>query len=76
MDGNNLGCFMFQAFESFLPDQLAGLVSDVAPVLDMVKQFTGPILQGMECLPLRTFNQGLFNQLPGYSYQPSPTGAC
>jgi len=49
VEENNFGCFMFQSFEAVLLDQLAGLVSDIAPVSDMVKQFTGPILEGTDC---------------------------
>lgn len=74
LEGTNLGCFIFQALPMVLPDTLNNVVSDIAPVLELVNQFTAPILGDLSCPALKEYNQGLFNQFPGYAYNPSPAG--
>lgn len=74
LQGNNLGCFFFEAFSAALPDELAGLVSNVATVTQLVQKYTSPITSSLGCPQLSQYNQGLFNKFPGYSYHPS--NAC
>jgi hypothetical protein len=65
LEGNNLGCFAFQALQQ-------GLVTDVAGVLALVNQYVSPVVQTLNCLALNQFDQSLFNQFPGYRYNPRP----
>lgn len=71
MQGNNLGCFAFQALQVGLPDALHGVVANVAASVNLLNQYINPITTKLNCTPLQTYNQGLFNQFPGYSYNPS-----
>ena len=74
LNGNNLGCFAIQAMQAGLPDTLKTVLSDITPALELVNQYATPILGDLGCPTLAAYNQGLFNQFPGYSY--NPTGAA
>lgn len=66
-EGNNLGCFVLQAQQQDFPDMLKGLEAAAAPLLR--KSFK-PLLGKLNCPQLNKYNQGLFNQFPGYKYHP------
>jgi hypothetical protein len=72
LQGNNLGCFAFQALQLGLPSVLRGLVANVADVLALVNQYVSPVVQTLNCPALNQFDQSLFNQFPGYRYNPRP----
>lgn len=66
--GNNLGCFLFQALQQGLPSELEGLVSSLLqPAIDLVNDKVDPVLQLLDCPALTEFDQSLFEQYPGYS---------
>jgi uncharacterized membrane protein YvlD (DUF360 family) len=72
LQGNNLGCFFFQAAQQGIPAALSGIVSNLGPVLALVNQYISPVLTLLNCPALNTFNQSAFNQFPGYGYHPEP----
>ncbi|CZR61315.1 uncharacterized protein PAC_11211 [Phialocephala subalpina] len=72
LQGNNLGCFFFQAAQQGIPSALNGIVGNLAPVLALVNQYVSPVLTLLNCPALNTFNQSAFNQFPGYGYHPAP----
>ncbi|KAH8601004.1 hypothetical protein B0O99DRAFT_681860 [Bisporella sp. PMI_857] len=72
LQGNNLGCFAFQAAQQGLPSALSGIISNIAPVIALVNQYVSPVLQSLNCPALTSFNQSAFNQFPGYGYRPTP----
>jgi len=72
LQGNNLGCFFFQAAQQGIPEALSGIISNLAPVLSLVNQYISPVTQLLNCPALNTFNQSAFNQFPGYKYNPQP----
>ena len=70
--GNNLGCFIFQAAQQGIPDALSGIVSNLAPIIALVNQYISPVTQLFNCPALNTFDQSAFNQFPGAGYSPDP----
>jgi hypothetical protein len=73
LQGNNLGCFAFQAAQQVIPSVLSGLVgSTLTQVLALVNKYINPVLSGLDCPALLTFNQSAFNQFPGYRYNSRP----
>lgn len=72
LQGNNIGCFAFQAAQQALPSVLSGIVSSIAPVIALVNSYLTPVLQSLNCPALTTFDQSAFNQFPGYGYHPEP----
>ncbi|GME35481.1 hypothetical protein GTA08_BOTSDO05233 [Neofusicoccum parvum] len=72
LEGNNLGCFFLQAAQAGLPDILNGVLSDLAPALDLLNSAVSPVLADLACPQLEQYNQGLFNQFPGAKYHPTP----
>jgi hypothetical protein len=61
LQGNNLGCFAFQASTQFKPD--------VAPVdiIGQVQNVVGGIVKQLSCPQLQTMNSNLLQQFPGYT---------
>ncbi|CAK4010345.1 Aromatic peroxygenase [Lecanosticta acicola] len=75
MEGNNLGCFILLTQQQDFPDILKGLEGNVvAPITDLIGQYFTPLLDTLRCPQLESYNQGLFNQFPGYKYHPNATG--
>ncbi|TVY13783.1 Aromatic peroxygenase [Lachnellula arida] len=72
LQGNNLGCFFFQAAQQGIPVALSGIVSDLAPVVALVNQYISPVLSELNCPALNTFNTSAFDQFPGSKYRPQP----
>lgn len=73
LQGNNLGCFAFQAAQQAIPSVLRGLLgSTLSSVIALVNQYINPVLSELDCPALLTFNQSAFNQFPGYTYNPRP----
>ncbi|KAG7005412.1 sister chromatid cohesion protein pds5 [Physcia stellaris] len=70
LQGNNLECFTFQALQQGLPSVLSDIYKNIGPAVALVNQYVSPILSGLGCPALTTFNQSLFNQYPGYNYHP------
>ena len=70
LEGNNFGCFVFQGLQQVIPDALQGVLSDIAPFLDTVNNILTPLIGSLDCPTLDEYNQGLFNQFPGYGYNP------
>lgn len=75
LEGNNLGCFMIQAVQAGLPDQLTGAGDDaLQAIMAMVADKADPIAEELSCPQMKTYNSGVFNQYPGYAYNPqNPT---
>jgi hypothetical protein len=71
LQGDNLGCFFFQAAQQGIPSILKGLMADLAPVISLVNQYISPVLNDLNCPALNTFDQSAFYQFPGYSYHPT-----
>ncbi|KAK7727153.1 hypothetical protein SLS57_003188 [Botryosphaeria dothidea] len=71
LEGNNLACFTLQAAQAGLPDVLNGILSDLAPALDLINNAVSPLMTSLACPQLEQFSQGLFNQFPGASYRPT-----
>ncbi|KAG4429585.1 hypothetical protein IFR05_014934 [Cadophora sp. M221] len=71
LQGNNLGCFFFQAAQQAIPSVLSGVVANLAPVIALVNQYISPVTQILNCPALNTFNQSAFNQFPGAGYHPT-----
>jgi hypothetical protein len=69
-EGDNLGCFFFQAVQQGIPSVLKGIISDLTPLLALVNQYISPVLDELNCPALITFDQSAFYQFPGYSYDP------
>jgi hypothetical protein len=72
LQGNNLGCFAFQAAQQGIPSVLSKIVSNIGPVVDLVNKYINPVTQALNCPALTKFDQSLFNQFPGYTYAPRP----
>lgn len=71
-EGDNFACFAFQLLENGLPDFLKPDVGKLSTTTNLINKALAPILGNLSCPALSTFDQGLFNQFPGYTY--SPTG--
>jgi hypothetical protein len=71
LQGNNLGCFFFQAAQQGIPVALKGIISNLALVLALVDKYISPVTTLLDCPALTTFNQSAFNQFPGRNYHPS-----
>lgn len=75
LEGNNLGCFILLTQQQDFPDALKGLEGSlVSPITNLIGQFITPVMDKLRCPKLETYNQGLFNQFPGYKYHPNATG--
>lgn len=72
LEGNNLGCFAFQAAQQVIPSFLQGVLGNLAPIISLVNEYINPVLSELNCPALLTFNQSAFNQFPGYKYNPRP----
>jgi hypothetical protein len=73
LQGNNLGCFMFEAAQQAVPAALSGLAANLlAPILTMVNNAISPATTMLNCPALLTWNQAALSQYPGASYHPSP----
>jgi hypothetical protein len=70
-EGNNLGCFFFQAAQQGIPEALPGLLSDLAPVISLLNKWIDPVTTLLDCPALNAFNQIAFDQFPGSSYHPT-----
>ena len=71
-DGDNFGCFAFQLLQNGIPDALNNDLGILSQATDLVNNALSPVLGDLSCPQLGQFNQGLFNDFPGYKY--SPTG--
>lgn len=73
LQGNNLACFSFLAAEQLIPTALKKPLSELAPVTSLLNKYLSPILGDLACPGGSQFDQGLFNQFPGYTYDPEST---
>lgn len=71
--GNNLACFQFSFAEAVIPDELAGILNDIQPIINLFTKHIGPLKKALKCPKLDKFNAGLFNKFPGYHYNPKAT---
>lgn len=72
LEGNNLGCFLFQALQQGLPSELEGVVSSLlTPILTLVNENLSPVLSLLDCPALNELNDTLLEVYPGYSYKTS-----
>ena len=69
LEGNNFGCFAFQAVQQIIPDALQGLVGDLGALIELVGQYVDPVLSELECPALTTFNSTALEGFPGYKYK-------
>ncbi|USW52946.1 Putative chloroperoxidase [Septoria linicola] len=60
LQGNNLGCFVFQLAAQAKPDVLLGLLNPITDIL-------GSLVTQLSCPQLRTFDDNLLKQFPGYT---------
>ncbi|KAG4443914.1 hypothetical protein IFR05_000554 [Cadophora sp. M221] len=67
-EGNNAACFLLQASLAGLPDAASPLLGTLGTVLKWATAQLGPISSKLGCPQLATFNNALFNGLPGASY--------
>jgi hypothetical protein len=51
-----------------LPDTLKMILSDITTSLELVNQYTMPILGNLGCPTLAAYNRGLFNRFLGHKY--------
>jgi hypothetical protein len=70
LQGNNLSCFFFQAAQQAIPSVLRGVLSNITPVLDTLNAAIDPVLSGLDCLPLVTFDQRAFEGFLGWGLKP------
>ncbi|EPE28884.1 Cloroperoxidase [Glarea lozoyensis ATCC 20868] len=71
LQGNNLGCFFFQAAQQAIPSVLSGVLSNLTPFLNILNGAINPVLGILNCPALLTFDQSAFEQFPGYGYHPA-----
>jgi hypothetical protein len=73
LEGNNLGCFFFQAAQQGIPDFLAPTIGNLAPIISLLNQYINPLTDLFDCPALLNFDQSLlYQQFPGAGYSPSP----
>ncbi|KAI9651489.1 MAG: hypothetical protein M1831_000806 [Alyxoria varia] len=65
LQGNNLACFAFQAFQQGSPAVLRNRVRIIGPVVSLINRYINPVTSALNCPALTTFNQSAFNQYPG-----------
>jgi hypothetical protein len=63
LEGNNLACFLFQAFTAAQPDILLGALTKLTDAI-------GKILGGLACPELKEINNKVLQQYPGYTKAP------
>lgn len=71
-EGDNFACLFFQTQQQAVPDELKGLVNDVAAALAIFDKYVGPVASKFKCTPLAKYDNSVFNVYPGRTY--SPTG--
>lgn len=68
-EGNNAVCFLLQASQQGLPDVADRALGLVGSVAGWAVQQLGPLAQGLACPQLAAFDNSLFSEFPGASYQ-------
>lgn len=64
-EGNNAACFLLQASQAGIPDQVSGIISNLGALLDWVTSQLGPLSERFECPELADFRNELFDPFPG-----------
>ena len=72
IEGDNFACLFFQTQEQAVPDELKGLVNDLAGALEIFDKYVGAVGKNFTCEPLAGYDNSPFNVYPGRNY--SPTG--
>ncbi|KAF2755744.1 hypothetical protein EJ05DRAFT_540403 [Pseudovirgaria hyperparasitica] len=73
--GNNLACFSYSVLQQGIPNFANPLLNGVNRILGFVVDKVKPnLLGGLSCPELGSQSAGLFNQFPGYKYNPSGPG--
>ncbi|CZT25349.1 related to oxidase [Ramularia collo-cygni] len=67
---NNFACFSFQLLQQVLPDFASGILNSLSPVTKLLNDALTPITGSLGCPALGKLDVGLFDQFPGYRYQP------
>ena len=71
LQGNNLGCFLFQSAAVATPDLVrnAGVISDVVGAVNQVNDAVNGALSGLGCPALSSydFNEAPLSKYPGYT---------
>ena len=67
LDPDNLACLIFQITLAAGPDFLGSTFTDVKKALTPLSDKVMQLLAGKECPQLLEYNQGLFEQYPGYT---------
>jgi hypothetical protein len=65
LQGNNLGCFAIKAMQAGLPDTSKAFLSDITPALELVNQYTRPILGNLGCPTLAAYIRGCLASFRG-----------
>lgn len=71
LEGNNLGCFIFQAAQQAIPSVLKGLVGDLTSILGQLTQILEPILDDLACPGLGAWDTTSLEKFPGAGYHPT-----
>lgn len=71
-EGNNLACLLFETQQQFIPDELKGVVNDIAGAVNLFQKYVGGPFAKFGCSQLAQYDNSVFNQYPGRTY--SPTG--
>ena len=71
LQGNNLGCFFFQAAQQAIPSVLSGVLSNLTPFLNILNGAINPVLGILNCPTLLAFDQSALEQFPGYGHHPA-----
>ena len=70
-EGDNFGCFLFLIAQQAIPHFLKGPLAAINNATAFLKPFLDPLLSGLECPELGQYDQSLFNDFPGYQYNPT-----
>lgn len=75
-EGNNLECFFFETESQAIPQQLNGLVNDVATAAKSITDILGPLASALSCPSLGEYNEDLLTPYSGrlVNYSAPTTG--
>lgn len=68
---NNFACFSFQLLQNVIPDFLNKPLNALGPITSALNKALAPLTGGLSCPQLGSLDVGVFDQFPGYKYQPN-----
>lgn len=69
--GNNMACFYAQLIQAVMPDFASAGATALSAVANLLNNYIKPITGGFDCPVVDQFDQSLFNQFPGRTYNPT-----